>query len=79
MGIEKVGFGGQKLSVGVYRRARYFIQRYPDLPIQVDGGVKLENARRLSEAGVSRFVAGSGIFGAENIKERINEFKKEVV
>jgi ribulose-phosphate 3-epimerase len=78
MGIEKVGFGGQKLSKKVFKKVAYFFKKYPELPIQVDGGVKLENLKKLKEVGVSRFVSGSGIFAYENIKERIKEYKKEI-
>ena len=44
--------------------------------IEVDGGVNLENAASLIEAGADILVAGSAVFGAEDIVERIREFKK---
>lgn len=34
-----------------------------DVPIQVDGGVQMDNIAQLREAGASLFVAGSAIFG----------------
>jgi len=74
MGIEKVGFGGQKISPKVFKKALYFSEKFPKIPIQVDGGVKTENSAKLLENGVVRFVSGSGIFGAEDIKKRIKEF-----
>ena len=76
MGIEKIGFGGQKLSSKVFRKIRKFHKLKPEFSIQVDGGVKKENSQKLAEAGVNRFVAGSGIFGAENLEKRIKEFLK---
>ncbi len=78
MGIEKVGYGGQKLSQKVYKKAKYFSQKYPNMPIQVDGGVKVENAKKLAKNGVTSFVAGSGIYSAENISERMKEFKEGI-
>ena len=44
--------------------------------IEVDGGVNLENAASLIEAGADILVAGSAVFGAEDIVERTREFKK---
>ena len=78
MGIEKVGFGGQKISPKVFKKAKYFSEKFPNLPIQVDGGVKLENSKKLFENGVSKFVSGSGIFSEKNLGEIILSFKKEI-
>ncbi|PID83299.1 hypothetical protein CSB11_02045 [Candidatus Campbellbacteria bacterium] len=76
MGIEKIGFGGQKISPKVYTKIKNFVKKYPQMYIQVDGGVKIENASKLKKAGVCSFAAGSGIYKSENIKKRISEFKK---
>ncbi len=78
MGIEKVGYGGQKISEKVFKKAKYFFLKYPNLNIQVDGGVKLKNSQKLFLNGVSNFVVGSDIYGVDNIEERIKEFKKEI-
>ena len=74
MGIEKVGFGGQKVSNKVFTKAKYFSEKFPKIPVQVDGGVKVENSQRLFKNGVVRFVSGSGVFNTSNIKKRIGEF-----
>lgn len=74
MGIEKVGFGGQEISPKVFKKIKYFSEKFPKIPIQVDGGVKVENSKKLWENGARRFVSGSGIFLAENINNRIKEF-----
>ncbi len=76
MGIEKVGFGGQKLSAKVYGKIRYFHKKFPKLPIQIDGGVKIHNSQKLKKAGAIRLVSGSGFFEAADLKKRAQEFKK---
>ena len=43
--------------------------------IQVDGGVSLDNAGDLVEAGVDVLVAGSSIFRAENPLSAISSLK----
>lgn len=77
MAIEKVGYGGQEISPKVFAKAKYFHKKYPNLPIQIDGGVKVENVQKLYSCGVTGFVAGSGIYSASDVKERIEDFKKE--
>jgi len=41
----------------------------------VDGGVKIFNGKRLKESGATRLVSGSGLYEAEDLKERVREFK----
>gem|GEM_PF-6124224 len=75
MGIEKIGYSGQKLTTKIYKKIESFVEKYPGVFISVDGGVKLGNSKKLKDVGVNRFVSGSGIFEAENINERVEEFK----
>ena len=76
MGIEKIGYGGQELSPKVFRKIKKFRKLKEEIPISVDGGVKIFNAEKLKEVGATRLVSGSGFFGAENLKERLKEFLK---
>ena len=60
------GFGGQKFiesAIGKLQRLRREIDtRHLAVELEVDGGVKLENVRRVIEAGASVVVAGSAVF-----------------
>jgi ribulose-phosphate 3-epimerase len=38
-----------------------------EMPIQVDGGIDLENIRNVHEAGATLFVAGTSIFAREDL------------
>ena len=49
---------------------------YPDIPIQVDGGVNAETAFKIIQAGASILVSGSYIFSSNNIEEAINLLKR---
>jgi ribulose-phosphate 3-epimerase len=64
------GFGGQPFIPEVLdkvRAARKEIDaRALAVEIEIDGGIKAENAARASEAGVDILVSGTGIFGAED-------------
>jgi ribulose-phosphate 3-epimerase len=61
------GFGGQGFIDSALRkieRARRLIDASGrDIALQVDGGIKVDNIRRVAEAGADTFVAGSAIFG----------------
>ena len=45
---------------------------------QVDGGIKVENIRRVADAGADTFVAGSAIFGKPDYKAVIDAMRSEL-
>jgi len=69
------GFGGQKFipaALDKLRRARRIIDDSGrDIRLEIDGGVKPDNARDVIAAGADTLVAGSAIFGADNYAEVI--------
>jgi ribulose-phosphate 3-epimerase len=75
------GFGGQKLiesALDKLRVARTAIdaQRLP-VELEVDGGVKLDNAKRVVDAGATVVVAGSAIFEApEGVAAAVAKFRE---
>ena len=73
------GFGGQKFisqSVSKVRElAKIKKERGLSFAIEIDGGVTLDNAKMLVEAGVEIAVAGSAVFKAANVKETVRKFK----
>ena len=60
------GFGGQGFIHSALRkleRVRRMIDASGrDLRLEVDGGIKADNIRRVADAGADTFVAGSAIF-----------------
>ena len=67
MSIEP-GYSGQEFMPEALDRIRKLRGLLPEeTPIQVDGGIGLENVRRVHEAGATLFVAGTSIFGFEDI------------
>ncbi|MDR3294647.1 MAG: ribulose-phosphate 3-epimerase [Clostridiales Family XIII bacterium] len=65
------GFGGQKFLASSLEKIRRLKGMREEkglaFRIEVDGGVNLENAAELAAAGADIFVAGSALFGAENV------------
>jgi len=66
MGIARIGRQGQPFDRSVFEKVRVFHARHPELPIQVDGGISLPNARELVMLGVSDLVVGSDILKAQD-------------
>lgn len=77
------GFGGQSFipaMIDKIKDTRALIDKHnPDIILQVDGGIKLDNVQEIVKAGTDLIVAGSDIFGASDIVERTREFNKLIV
>jgi ribulose-phosphate 3-epimerase len=74
------GFGGQTFiegALGKLQRLRTEIDaRHLAVELEVDGGVKLDNVRRVIEAGASVVVAGSAVFEApEGVDAAVKNFR----
>lgn len=68
MSVEP-GFGGQKFiqeSLDKVRELKKMIdERNLSVDIEIDGGVTVDNAAEIAEAGVNVFVVGSSVFGGD--------------
>lgn len=73
------GFGGQSFIDSALRKiehARKLIEASGrDIRLQVDGGIKADNIRRVADAGADTFVAGSAIFGKPDYKMVIEQMR----
>ncbi|OLY79801.1 Ribulose-phosphate 3-epimerase, cytoplasmic isoform [Smittium mucronatum] len=70
------GFGGQKFMPEMMPKVTAIRKEFPNLDIQVDGGIDLTNVGLASSAGANVFVAGSSIFHAQSPKDMIAELRK---
>lgn len=79
MSVEP-GFGGQKFMPGSLDKIRLLRKEIDrlglDCLIEIDGGVNLDNAAMIAEAGTDVLVAGSAVFGAPDPAEAVRRFKK---
>ena len=73
------GFGGQSFISSMKRKILdlkdIIDKRKLNIEIQVDGGIKLDNAREIADLGAEILVVGSGIFAAEDPIEETKKFK----
>ena len=67
------GFGGQKLMIDQVDKIREFRALGYEGEIEVDGGITLENAHLLAQAGADTLVMGTSFFKAENPKELVRQ------
>ena len=76
------GFGGQKFipeAMAKVAEARALIDASGrDIRLEIDGGVKIENAAAIAEAGADTFVAGSAIFGSSDYAKTIKDMRAQI-
>lgn len=76
------GFGGQQFIENTYEKISrlkdLIIKRNSSALIEIDGGVSLQNARKLVECGADVLVAGNAVFRSENPVQTIHALKNIV-
>lgn len=74
------GFGGQGFMSSTMPKLRALVdearRRGSDVWFQVDGGISLDTIAQAAEAGADTFVAGSAVYGAENIEAAISGLRE---
>ncbi len=73
------GFGGQKFIQGSVDKIReissYIAKSGKDIRLEVDGGINLDTAKSVKDAGADTLVAGSAVFNAPSPKDMIQQLK----
>jgi len=74
------GFGGQKFISGVLKKIEelknILLKENPNVLLSVDGGIKLNNAKKIAEAGADILVVGSEVFNRRNPAKRVMMLRK---
>jgi ribulose-phosphate 3-epimerase len=74
------GFGGQSFIDSALRKIEAVRRRImasgKDIRLEVDGGIKVDNIRRVADAGADTFVAGSAIFGKPDYKGVVDAMRR---
>ena len=77
------GFGGQKFIEATLDKIAAVRKRIDDsgrdIYLEVDGGVNVDNIKRIAKAGADMFVAGSAIFNQPNYNVVIDKMRAELV
>lgn len=69
------GFGGQAFIESVLDKVREARKRYPDLMIQMDGGINASTAALARDAGANNLVAGNAIFQTPDRSSSISSIR----
>jgi ribulose-phosphate 3-epimerase len=73
------GFSGQKFMPEVLPKCEAIKKRLrPDQRLEIDGGIKVDNIRRVRDAGVDWFVVASAIFDQPDRPAAIAELRREL-
>ena len=72
------GFSGQSFDPSVLKKIRELRSMKKDLDIEVDGGIKVGNAKLVAEAGANIIVSCSGIYNFEDKKKAIEALRKDI-
>ena len=79
MSVEP-GFGGQKFMPDMLDKVKELADLRADngysYVIEIDGGIDISNAEKVVASGTDILVAGSAVFKADDLSERVAEFKK---
>lgn len=74
------GFGGQSLieevKYKVFDLKKLLYDKKLNIDIEVDGGINLDNVKKVIGWGANVIVAGSAIYGADDVIERTKKFKE---
>lgn len=70
------GFGGQKFMPDQMEKSLFIKSKYPNILVEVDGGINLETIKIVKKYPVDVCVSGTCIFNSENIAETIQKLKK---
>ena len=73
------GFGGQKLEDVTYNKVKklrkMINEKGLNTHIEIDGGVNIDNAKKLIDAGANILVAGSFVFKSQDPTQTISDLK----
>ena len=76
------GFGGQQFIPSVIPKIAEVRRRIDAsgkaIRLEIDGGVKIDNAAAIAAAGVDTFVAGSAIFGTKDYRATIDALRAQI-
>lgn len=76
------GFGGQMFILHsldkIFRASKIMKEYRSEALLEVDGGVKIENAHAVVQAGADILVAGSAIFSSQDYRKTIMAFREEM-
>jgi ribulose-phosphate 3-epimerase len=75
MGIAHDGFQGEPFVESTIEKVKRLQEQYPDIEIAIDGGVNMDTALKLAEAGADRLIIGSALFNSGDLTGSLDYFE----
>lgn len=75
MGIHTIGLQGQSFDEKTFEKISRIKEKFPHIPVSVDGSVNESTVERLVKAGVDRLIVGSAIVKQENKEEAYKKLR----
>ncbi|MBU0597647.1 ribulose-phosphate 3-epimerase [Patescibacteria group bacterium] len=72
------GWQGQAFIAETIERIKQIKKMAPNLPVAVDGGIKLDNAYQAAEAGAEYLSVGSALWEGGEIEKNLQKFRAEI-
>ena len=72
------GFGGQSFMSDMMSKTKYLRNKFPNLAIQIDGGVSLEVIDKIKDGGVNCLVVGTSLVKDKNPKLLIDQLREKL-
>lgn len=72
------GKGGQSFIEEMMQKVTTIREKYPDMDIEVDGGVKPKTIDMAAKAGANLIVSGSGVYKAEDMAHNITLMQRSL-
>ncbi|MCH7744858.1 MAG: hypothetical protein IIC84_02155 [Chloroflexi bacterium] len=76
MSIATIGHYGEPFDKHVIEKIKTLKKNFPNVTIQIDGGISIESAKLVKEAGADNIVVGSAILKTTSPESAIKEFKR---
>lgn len=72
------GFQGQGFIESVLEKVKKLKKIRPEMKIEIDGGINIENIKKVSDAGVDYIVAGSAVLKGGDIEGNLMGLREEI-
>lgn len=71
------GYYGSRYIPEMQDKVKYLRKNYPDLDIEVDGGIVEDNIKHIHDVGANRFVIGSFLQKSHHVDRTVHDLKKK--